>query len=82
MVNGDEIFTTLAILETEKIGGKWIWWFARFYFGAYIAIFTIVVINLLIAIYMSAYESIKVKLFLFLFYEYLDLFPLCFLEKI
>ncbi|XP_060567498.1 mucolipin-3-like [Ruditapes philippinarum] len=59
MVNGDEIFTTLAILETHKTGGKWVWWFSRFYFGAYIAIFTIVVINLLIAIYMSAYETIR-----------------------
>ncbi|XP_060561052.1 mucolipin-3-like [Ruditapes philippinarum] len=59
MVNGDEIFTTLAMLETNKIGGKWVWWFSRVYFGAYIAIFTIVVINLLIAIYMSAYESIR-----------------------
>ncbi|XP_060580134.1 mucolipin-3-like isoform X4 [Ruditapes philippinarum] len=59
VVNGDEIYATLAILESDKSGGNWVWWFSRFYFGAYVAIFTIVVINLLIALFMSAYESIK-----------------------
>ncbi|XP_045165455.2 mucolipin-3-like [Mercenaria mercenaria] len=59
MVNGDEIYATIAILENEKTGGDWVWWFSKFYIGAYIAIFTVVVINLLIAIYMSAYESIR-----------------------
>ncbi|XP_053409003.1 mucolipin-3-like isoform X2 [Mercenaria mercenaria] len=59
IVNGDEIYATLAILESDKSGGNWVWWFSRFYFGAYVAIFTIVVINLLIALYNSAYDSIK-----------------------
>ncbi|XP_045169051.2 uncharacterized protein LOC123531835 isoform X2 [Mercenaria mercenaria] len=59
VVNGDEIYATLAILESDKSGGNWVWWFSRFYIGAYVAIFTIVVINLLIALFMSAYESIK-----------------------
>jgi hypothetical protein len=60
VVNGDEIYATLAILESDKSGGNWVWWFSRLYLGAYVAIFTIVVINLLIALFMSAYESIKV----------------------
>ncbi|KAL4227079.1 hypothetical protein ACF0H5_015053 [Mactra antiquata] len=59
VVNGDEIFTTLAMLEDGKTGGVWVWWFFRLYLMTYIAIFTIIAINLLIAIYMSAYESIK-----------------------
>ncbi|XP_060580133.1 mucolipin-3-like isoform X3 [Ruditapes philippinarum] len=59
VVNGDEIYATLAILESDKSGGNWVWWFSRLYLGAYVAIFTIVVINLLIALFMSAYESIK-----------------------
>lgn len=60
IVNGDEIFATLAILEEDKSGGDWVFWFSRVYIGAYVAIFTIVVINLLIGIFMSAYETIKV----------------------
>ncbi|XP_060552427.1 mucolipin-3-like [Ruditapes philippinarum] len=59
VVNGDEIYATLAIIESDKSGGDWVWWFSRFYLGAYVAIFTIVVINLLIALFMSAYDSIK-----------------------
>ncbi|XP_060552426.1 mucolipin-3-like [Ruditapes philippinarum] len=59
VVNGDEIYATLAIIEWDKSGGHWVWWFSRFYLGAYVAIFTIVVINLLIALFMSAYDSIK-----------------------
>lgn len=60
IVNGDEIYATLATLEDDKSGGKWVFWFSRIYIGAYVAIFTIVVINLLIAIFMSSYEAIKV----------------------
>ncbi|XP_060586633.1 mucolipin-3-like [Ruditapes philippinarum] len=59
VVYGDEIYATLAILESDKSGGNWVWWFSRFYLGTYIAIYTVVVINLLIALFMSAYESIK-----------------------
>ncbi|XP_060552431.1 mucolipin-3-like [Ruditapes philippinarum] len=59
VVNGDEIYATLAIIEWDKSGGHWVWWFSRFYLGSYVAIFTIVVINLLIALFMSAYDSIK-----------------------
>ncbi|WAR25215.1 MCLN1-like protein [Mya arenaria] len=58
IVNGDEIFATMAILESKKSGDSIIFWFSRFYIGLYVAIFTVVVINLLIAIFMSAYEEI------------------------
>lgn len=61
IVNGDEIFATLAILEEDKSGGDWVFWFSRIYIGSYVAIFTIVVINLLIGIFMTTYESIKVN---------------------
>ena len=64
IVNGDEIYATLATLEEEKSGGDWVFWFSRIYIFAYVAIFTIVVINLLIAIFMSSYDSIKVMMYL------------------
>ncbi|XP_060580130.1 mucolipin-1-like [Ruditapes philippinarum] len=59
VVNGDEIYATLAILESDKSGGNWVWWFSRFYLGSYVAIFTIVGINLLISLFNSAYDSIR-----------------------
>ncbi|XP_060554345.1 mucolipin-1-like [Ruditapes philippinarum] len=59
IINGDEIFTTLALLESDKSGGNWVWWFSRFYVGAFVAIFTILGINLFIALFLNAYESIK-----------------------
>ncbi|WAR25214.1 MCLN1-like protein [Mya arenaria] len=58
IVNGDEIFATMAILESKKSGDIIILWFSRIYIGLYVTIFTVVVINLLIAIFMSAYEEI------------------------
>ena len=61
ILNGDEIFATLAILEEDNSGGDWIFWFSRVYITVYVAVFTIVVINLLIGIFMSTYESIKVS---------------------
>ena len=62
VINGDEMFATMNILEVKKTGGDWVFWFSRFYFGAYIAVFTIVVLNLLVAIFMSAYESVRVSI--------------------
>lgn len=59
IINGDEIYATLAIQESSKSGGPWVFWFSKFYLGIYVAVFTIVVINLLIALFMSAYEAIK-----------------------
>lgn len=61
LVNGDEIFTTMAILELDKSGSSWVFWFSRVYIGAYVAVFTIVVINLLIGIFMTTYEAIRVR---------------------
>lgn len=58
--NGDGIYDTLAYLETDKSGGKRLILFSRFYIWTFVAIFTIVAINLLIAIIMSSYEAIKV----------------------
>ena len=61
IATGDEIFVTLGTLETKKSGGSIIFWFSRIYIGLYVAIFTVLVINLLVAIFMSAYEEITVS---------------------
>ena len=61
LVNGDEIYATFAILEQDKSGATdVIFWFSRAFLTIYVAVFTVVVINLLIAIFMSAYDEITV----------------------
>ncbi|XP_060570279.1 mucolipin-3-like [Ruditapes philippinarum] len=59
IINGDEIYTTLALLESEWSGGYWVRWFSRLYVVAFVAIFTVLGINLFIALFLNAYESIK-----------------------
>ena len=61
LVNGDEIYTTFAILERDKTGANdVIFWFSRAFLAIFVAVFTVVVINLLIAIFISAYDEITV----------------------
>ncbi|KAL3852305.1 hypothetical protein ACJMK2_015964, partial [Sinanodonta woodiana] len=59
MVTGDEIYVTLAVLETDKLGNNAVWWFAQTYLWAFVSIFTILILNILIAIFNSAYEVIQ-----------------------
>ena len=60
MANSDELYLTFTILESDKSGGPLVVWFNRFYIAAFVALFAVVVINILIAIFISAYECMKV----------------------
>ena len=61
MATGDELYVTFAILEANKSGGALVVWFNRVYIGVYVALFAVIVINILVAIFISAYECIKVS---------------------
>ena len=61
LINGDEIYATFAMLDAKKTGGSLlIPIIYKIYIGTYVAIFTIIVVNLLIALFTNAYDSIKV----------------------
>ncbi|KAH3777962.1 hypothetical protein DPMN_179413 [Dreissena polymorpha] len=49
----------MAMLDPGKTS-KYVFWFTRVYITLFVAIFTIVVINLLVEIFLRAYESIRV----------------------
>lgn len=59
IVNGDEIYATFAMLETDQTGGDLVPVVYKIYLGSFIAIFTIIVLNLLIALFTNAYDAIK-----------------------
>ncbi|KAL4227191.1 Mucolipin-2 [Mactra antiquata] len=61
LVNGDEIFATIAMFDDDQTGSSSIGLFARFYIGVYVCIYTIVVINVLVALFLSAYDAIKAE---------------------
>ncbi|KAK3596360.1 hypothetical protein CHS0354_037079 [Potamilus streckersoni] len=58
-ISGDEITITLAAIETDKLGSQAVWWFAKTYLWMFISIFTVFILNILIAIFNSAYETIQ-----------------------
>ena len=60
---GDEVYATLHMLDViGKTGARYlIWLFFRFYIFSYIALATFVVVNLMMAIVIGAYESILVS---------------------
>ncbi|KAL3892224.1 hypothetical protein ACJMK2_004453 [Sinanodonta woodiana] len=58
-ISGDEITITLAAIETDKLGSPAVWWFAKIYLGLFVSIFTVFILNILIAIFNSAYEIIQ-----------------------
>ena len=62
MASADELYLTFTILEADKSGGPLVVWFNRFYIGAFVALFAVIVINILIAIFITAYECMKVSL--------------------
>ncbi|KAL4226949.1 hypothetical protein ACF0H5_014926 [Mactra antiquata] len=59
LVNGDEIFTTFALFEENQTDNKSIALCAAAYIAVYVFVFTIVAFNLLVALFLSAYDTIK-----------------------
>lgn len=55
-MNGDDVFATFAITNTNSL---LIWWFSRLYLYGFIVLFIYVVLSLFIAIIMDSYETIK-----------------------
>ncbi|KAH3777519.1 mucolipin-2-like [Dreissena polymorpha] len=58
MVTGDEIFMTLESLETQKVGNMAVLWFSRVYVVVFVGMFTVIVLNLLIAIFNNSFDVI------------------------
>ncbi|XP_015914357.1 mucolipin-3 [Parasteatoda tepidariorum] len=56
MMNGDDLFATFAITNTNN---NLIWWFSRFYLYTFISLFIYVVISLFISVIMDSYETVK-----------------------
>ncbi|XP_033745972.1 mucolipin-2-like [Pecten maximus] len=56
LIAGDEIYVTLAAIDDQF---SFPWWFCAVFVTLYTTIFTIVAVNILIAIFTAAYESIK-----------------------
>ncbi|KAG8195843.1 hypothetical protein JTE90_008536 [Oedothorax gibbosus] len=56
MMNGDDLFATFAITNTNN---NLIWWFSRIYLYTFISMFIYVVISLFISVIMDSYETVK-----------------------
>lgn len=56
MMNGDDLFATFAITDTNS---TLIWWFSRIYLYLFISMFIYVVISLFISVIMDSYETVK-----------------------
>ncbi|XP_060596971.1 mucolipin-3-like [Ruditapes philippinarum] len=60
LINGDEMFASFAYLKKEEAGDQQnIYLFSRVIIFVYVIIFTLFVLNLLIALFNSAYEVVK-----------------------
>lgn len=60
LINGDEIFATFSNLQEEYVGSTTsIYVFSRVVVYTYVSLFTVLVLNLLIALFNSAYEVVK-----------------------
>lgn len=65
ITNGDDIFATFALATDEYSDHgipTMIWWFTRIYLYSFVILFICVVINLLTAVIIDAFESIKEEL--------------------
>jgi hypothetical protein len=58
LVNGDDMFATFTILETDS---SILWWYSRIYLYGFISLFIYVVLNLFLSVILDAYETIKVS---------------------
>ncbi|OQR69904.1 mucolipin-like [Tropilaelaps mercedesae] len=62
ITNGDDIFATFALASDEYAGHRippMIWWFARVYLYSFVILFICVVINLIYAVIVDAFDTIK-----------------------
>ncbi|XP_022645296.1 mucolipin-3-like isoform X2 [Varroa destructor] len=62
ITNGDDIFATFALATNEYSEHgipPMIWWFLRIYFYSFVTLFICVVINLLYAVIIDAFDTIK-----------------------
>ena len=53
LTNGDEIYVTFTAVDSEK---QIVWFFIGFFIVTFIALFTLVTLNIFIAIFNTAYE--------------------------
>lgn len=58
LVNGDEIYVTFTAVDSDK---ELVWLFNEFFLAAFIALFTLVILNIFIAIFNQAYENQRKK---------------------
>ena len=54
LVNGDEIYVTFTAVDSDK---QLVWYFNSFFLVAFLALFTLVTLNIFIAIFNTAYEQ-------------------------
>lgn len=57
LLNGDEVYVTYTAVEGDK---SIVWWFNTIFVTVFVVVFTLITLNILIAIFNSAYETIKV----------------------
>lgn len=58
LLNGDEVYVTYTAVEGDK---SIVWWFNTIFVTVFVVVFTLITLNILIAIFNSAYETIKNK---------------------
>ncbi|KAK7580221.1 hypothetical protein V9T40_000850 [Parthenolecanium corni] len=56
LVNGDDMFATFTILDTNNL---LLWYYERIYLYSFISLFIYVVLNLFLSVILDAYETIK-----------------------
>lgn len=56
VMNGDEVFETFADFSLTY---GYLWWFSRIYLYCYIGLFTLIALNLVIAVILDCYDTIK-----------------------
>ncbi|GBO06009.1 Mucolipin-3 [Araneus ventricosus] len=56
IMNGDDMFATFALLDTQL---NLIWWFSRLFLYAFLVIFIYIVVSLFISVIMDTFETIK-----------------------
>ncbi|XP_065209550.1 mucolipin-3-like isoform X2 [Planococcus citri] len=56
LINGDDMFATFTILETDS---RIVWWYCRIYIYSFIMLFIYVILSLFLSVIIDAYETIK-----------------------
>ncbi|ESO09761.1 hypothetical protein HELRODRAFT_92083, partial [Helobdella robusta] len=61
LINGDDIYTTLATMnQAHSLSTTGVWLFSRLYLYMFISLFIYVVLSMFITIIADTYDSIKV----------------------